>query len=648
MQHALPRRRAFAGGGGGGGSPGAGTLVRPTPAAALLRFQRRGRAVVNAARKQTNGGSNKGDSSGAAATDVDAAPPRAPAAPPSSGLTPLQRARLAAQAAVDAADAEKAAGMAAADSSSSSSNGATEPSSSTAAQQQAAAAAALGMGGPSVSDKIRAAAAKATEQARPTSPLGMGGSSASTSTTTTTPQSSTSSLAALSTADEDGFSWSSFFAGPLPGKLAQLLALIALSRAGVYVRLPGVDVDAFSASMQANGLLGYVDALSGGSISRVGLFSLGIIPYINASIVLQLFSTAFPSLKKMQREDGPQGRARFQYYTKLAAFVFAIAQAVGQLTYIRPYVEDFSPAWLAGSTAALVAGAMALVYTADAISELRLGNGTSVLIFAGIASSLPTSLSALLTTAGGGVASAAGSAPSGTSGVAIYGLAFLLTTVGIIYVQEAERRIPVNYTSAERGGSIAGSGGTGGSSNNRGQRQQQPYLPFKVNATGVMPLIFASSLLGLPAAAARYFDTPALDNAAAAVAPGGPLYLPVNVLLIALFNYYYTFLQLEPKDLAEQLKRAGAAIPGVRPGKATAEFVAGTLSRMSLLGSAFLGALAAAPAAVEALTHLTALRGFAGTSVLIMVGVATDTARRIRAEQAMAKYEDTEKAYDRI
>jgi preprotein translocase subunit SecY len=295
-------------------------------------------------------------------------------------------------------------------------------------------------------------------------------------------------------------------------------------------------------------------------------------------------------------------------------------QAVGQLTYLRPYVTDFSPEWLAGSALALVAGAMSLVYIADAISELKLGNGTSVLIFAGIASSLPASVGALL----------AQNASDDPGNVAVYAAAFFLTTLGIIYVQEAERRIPVNYSGRYQAGALA----------------RQSYLPFKVNATGVMPLIFASSLLGLPLALARYADAPALDAAAAALAPGGPGYLPASVALIAFFNYYYTFLQLEPKDLAEQLKRTGAAIPGVRPGRQTAEYVTGTLTRMSLLGSVFLGALSAAPAAVEALTHLSAFRGFAGTSVLIMVGVATDTARRIRAEQAMAKYGDLDRAYD--
>jgi len=421
--------------------------------------------------------------------------------------------------------------------------------------------------------------------------------------------------------EDEGFNFQSFLKSELPGKLAILLSLVVVSRLGVYVRLPGVDVDGFSAMMQNSGLLGYVDTLSGGSISKVGLFSLGIIPYINASIVLQLLAAAFPALKKLQREEGAQGRARFQYYQKLGAFVFAIVQALGQLTYLRPFVEDFSPVWLASNSMALVAGAMALVYIADTISELKLGNGTSVLIFANIASALPSSVGNLLAT----------SAADDPANVAIYAVAFYLTTLGIIYVQEAERRIPINYSGRYKGGSSLAS---------------QSYLPFKVNATGVMPLIFASSLLALPSALARYTDIVALDDAARAVGPGGPLYLPFNIALIVFFNYYYTFLQLEPKDLAEQLKRGGAAVPAIRPGRQTAEYVTNTLTRMSLLGSVFLGALSGAPALVEALTHLTAFRGFAGTSVLIMVGVATDTARRIRAELSMSKYLDVEKLYD--
>ncbi|GAX74425.1 hypothetical protein CEUSTIGMA_g1874.t1 [Chlamydomonas eustigma] len=439
-------------------------------------------------------------------------------------------------------------------------------------------------------------------------------------TTSQTSYSRTPAAANSSSSDEGGFSWKEFLSSDLPSKLGVLVGLIALSRVGVYIRLPGVDVDAFAATMANNGVMGYVDTLSGGSISKVGLFSLGIIPYINSSIVLQLLSAAFPSLKKMQREDGAQGRAKFQYYQKLGAFVFAIMQSVGQLLYIRPFVEDFSPAWLASNTCALTAGALALIYIADTITELKLGNGTSVVIFANIASALPASVGQL-------VSENTGDDPTN---VAIYAIAFFLTTLGIIYVQEAERRIPINYSNRYDAGNLA----------------RQSYLPFKVNATGVMPLIFASSLLALPTAVARYTDAAWADDVAKSIGPGGLLYLPISIGLIGFFNYYYTFLQLEPKDLSEQLKRSGAAIPSVRPGKQTAVYVTATLTSMSLLGSVFLAALSAAPTLVESITHLTAFRGFAGTSVLIMVGVATDTARRIRAEQAMAKYQDVDKLYD--
>ena len=460
----------------------------------------------------------------------------------------------------------------------------------------------------------------------------------------------------------------------LPSKVLLMLALVVFSRLGVYVRLPGVDVARFSEAMSSGGgLLSYIDTLSGGSISKVGLFSLGIVPYINASILLQLLATAFPSLKKLQREEGPQGRARFTLYQKLAALAFAVVQATGQLSYIRPYVDDWSVDWLAAGVLTLTTGAMIMVHVADTITELKLGNGTSILIFANIASALPSSVGAAFTQA----------STSQETNLAIYATAFLLTTLGIVYVQDAERQIPMQYASRYRAGSAM---------------RRQAYLPFKVNATGVMPVIFSSSLLAVPTALARYVcdmvgdfgrvvetpygacmnvstyqrinvrthalsrsltrsrpthrnryaHNPVVDKAAAALAPGGGLYLPTNVALIVAFNYLYTFLQLDPAELSDQLKKQGASIPGVRPGRQTADYITKTLNRISVLGSAFLGALSAAPALVEAATGLQAFRGFAGTSVLILVGVAQDTARRYRAEQDMAKYGDLDQLYDEL
>ncbi|CAL5222560.1 g4942 [Coccomyxa viridis] len=417
---------------------------------------------------------------------------------------------------------------------------------------------------------------------------------------------------------DDKFDFGKFLRGDLPGKLGMLLALVVFSRLGVYMRVPGVDAERFAEAVQSQGILGYIDTLSGGSISRVGIFSLGIVPYINASIVLQLLATAFPSLKKLQREEGPQGRARFQLYQKLLALAAAVVQAVGQLTYIRPFVADWDVTWLAVNSLTLVAGAMVLVHVADMITELKIGNGTSVLITANIASALPASVGAAVQQA----------ADKDASALPIYALAFFLTTLGVVYVQEAERKIPMNYANRYRNSALA----------------QQSYLPFKVNATGVMPVIFSTTLLSLPTGLAKYAAW--LEPVAVALGPTGLLYLPVNVTLIVLFNYYYTFLQLDPKDMADQLKRAGGAIPAVRPGRATADYITKTLNRMSILGSAFLGALAAAPPLVEAVTGLQAFRGFAGTSILILVGVATDTARRVKAEQAMQRYKDYDRLYD--
>ena len=192
-----------------------------------------------------------------------------------------------------------------------------------------------------------------------------------------------------------------------------------------------------------------------------------------------------------------------------------------------------------------------------------------------------------------------------------------------MYVQEAERKIPMNYSTRFQAGGLA----------------KSSYPPFKVNSAGVMPIIFASSLLALPATLARFAPNPVIIGAAKAVYPGGAAYVPVNVALICFFNYFYTFLQLEPKDVADQLKRQGASIPGVRPGAATSGYITRVLERLSLLGSVFLGLLALTPTAVEGLTGLNTFRGFAGTSLLILVGVATDTTRKVRSELVMAKYD---------
>ncbi|KAL6555203.1 hypothetical protein OROGR_006461 [Orobanche gracilis] len=410
-----------------------------------------------------------------------------------------------------------------------------------------------------------------------------------------------------------------FFKGPLPGKFLKLLGYLALSRLGIYIPLSGVNRDAFVGNLDQNSLLGTLDSFSGGGVGRIGLGSLGIVPFINSQIVFQLLTQIYPKFQELQKGEGEAGRKKLLQYTRYALVGFATVQAIGHVLYLRPYVDDFSTQWVLYSVIMLTLGSVFTTYIGERITDLKLGNGTSLLIFTNIISYLPASFRRTVAQA---------FQDGNYVGLVVIIASFVLLVLNIVYVQEAERKIPINYASRYTSGAEG--------------LKKSAYLPFKVNSSGVMPIIFSTSSLALPGTLARFTNVGFLKKAALGLNPGGPLYLPTNILLIAFFNYYYTFLQLNPDDVSEQLKRQGASIPLVRPGKSTAVFIKTVLSRISVLGSAFLAILAAGPAAVEIATHLTAFRGFAGTSVLILVGCATDTARKVEAEIISQKYKNIE------
>ncbi|KAG5020184.1 hypothetical protein AAZX31_06G210600 [Glycine max] len=419
--------------------------------------------------------------------------------------------------------------------------------------------------------------------------------------------------------EDSSIDFGDFFKGPLPGKFLKLLGFLALSRLGVYIPLGGVNREAFVGNLDQNSLLSTLDSFSGGGIGRLGVCSLGIVPFINAQIVFQLLAQVYPKLQDLQKREGEAGRKKVLQYTRYASVGFAIVQAIGQVLFLRPYVNDFSTEWVISSVILLTLGSVFTMYIGERITDLKLGNGTSLLIFTNIISYLPASF-------GRTIAQAFNDA--NYIGLGTIVLSFFLLVVGIVYVQEAERKIPLNYASRFTSRSTG--------------LEKSAYLPFKVNSSGVMPIIFSTSSLALPGTLARFTGLTALKKAAVALNPGGSFYLPFNILLIAFFNYYYTFLQLDPDDVSEQLKRQGASIPLVRPGRTTATFIKTVLSRISVLGSTFLAILAAGPAVVEQITHLTAFRGFAGTSILILVGCATDTARKVQAEIISQKYKNIE------
>ncbi|CAI9098684.1 OLC1v1035373C5 [Oldenlandia corymbosa var. corymbosa] len=439
------------------------------------------------------------------------------------------------------------------------------------------------------------------------------------STSGTRKEKSSSSKGVAAAIEDTSIDVGDFFKGPLPGKFLKLLGLLALSRLGIYVPLGGVNQEAFVGNLDQNSFLSTLDSFSGGGIGRLGICSLGIVPFINAQIVFQLLTQIYPKLQELQKREGEAGRKKIQQYTRYASVGFAIVQAIGQVLFLRPYVDDFSTQWVLSSVVLLTLGSAFTTYIGERITDLKLGNGTSLLIFTNIISYLPASF---------GRTVAQAYRDGNYVGLIAIIVSFFLLVLGIVYVQEAERKIPINYANRY--------------TSRTGGLQRSAYLPFKVNSSGVMPIIFSTSSLALPGTLARFTGLSVLKKAAGALNPGGSFYLPTNILLIAFFNYYYTFLQLDPDDVSEQLKRQGASIPLVRPGKSTAAFIRTVLSRISVLGSAFLAILAAGPALIEQTTHLTAFRGFAGTSVLILVGCATDTARKVQAEIISQKYRNIE------
>ncbi|KAI4335469.1 hypothetical protein L6164_014113 [Bauhinia variegata] len=375
-------------------------------------------------------------------------------------------------------------------------------------------------------------------------------------------------LALAAAIENSSIDFGDFFKGPLPGKFLKFLGFIALSRLGVYIPLGGVNRDAFVGNLDQNSLLSTLDSFSGGGIGRLGICSLGIVPFINAQIVFQLLAQIYPKLQDLQKREGEAGRKKVLQYTRYASVGFAIVQAIGQVLCLRPSVNDFGTQWVLSSVILLTLGAVFTTYIGERISDLKLGNGTSLLIFTNIISYLPASFGRTFAQA--------------YQDANYVGLATLVVSF-FHYVQEAERKIPLNYASRF--------------TSRIGGLEKSAYLPFKVNSSGVMPIIFSTSSLALPGTLARFTGLSALKKAAMALNPG--------VMLLpfadehAFFNYYYTFLQLDPDDVSEQLKRQGASIPHVRPGRSTAAFIKTVLSRISVLGSTFLAILAAGPAVIE-------------------------------------------------
>jgi preprotein translocase subunit SecY len=395
--------------------------------------------------------------------------------------------------------------------------------------------------------------------------------------------------------------------------------LIILSRFGTFIPVPGVDHDAFYQSISNNPIVSFLNIFSGGGFASIGVFALGIVPYINASILIQLGTTSIPSLEKLQKEEGEAGRQKISQITRYISLGWAIIQSIGIAFWVRPYVFNWDLQFVIEMTLALTTGSMLVMWISEQITEKGIGNGASMLIFVNIISGLPKLIQ-----------KSSGSIENKSNVFELFTLAiiFLIMIIGIIFIQEGTRRIPV--ISARQLG--------------KGQLQNKTsYLPLRLNQGGVMPIIFASAFLVLPAYVSQITTNPIILNIATLLSPSSTnksIYLLFYFLLILFFSYFYASLILNPSDVSKNLKKMESSIPGIRPGKATTDYLQKTLNRLTFLGALFLAFIALVPSLIESMTNISTFKGLGATSLLILVGVAIDTSKQVQTYLISKNYEN--------
>ena len=402
------------------------------------------------------------------------------------------------------------------------------------------------------------------------------------------------------------------------------LVMLAIFRIGVFIPTPGIDSEALAGFFKsASGtLLDFATMFTGGALERFSVFALGIMPYISASIIIQLLTAVVPQLEKLQKE-GDAGRKTITQYTRYSTIVLSLVQgfmiAVGLESMRGPAGEPIvlSPGWdfRILTMITLTSGTAFLMWLGEQITERGVGNGISLIIFVGIVANMPSAMynTVLLVRAG-----------EMSIFVIFFLLALMVAVVAfIVFMEMGQRKIPIQYPKRVVGRKVMG-GGT-------------QHLPLKVNTSGVIPPIFASSIIVFPATIANFIDVPYMKWISNSLMPDGLLYNLLYVVLIVFFTFFYTAIQFNPKDVAENLKKYGGFVPGIRPGANTADYLDTVLTRLTVWGAAYLAAVCVLPSFLVA--EFNAPFYFGGTALLIVVGVGMDTAQQIESHMLARSYE---------
>jgi len=400
-----------------------------------------------------------------------------------------------------------------------------------------------------------------------------------------------------------------------------VLSALVVFRILAAIPIPGINVVELQNLLSGNQFLGLLNVFSGGGFSNLSIMMIGVAPYITAAIIMQLSTVLSPKLKSMYQEEGDAGRARFMQYARYLTVPLAFIQAFGFLILLRQngIVPPLDPLQMFANILVIAAGALLIMWIGELITEFGVGNGVSIIIFAGIVASIPSAFAQLL------FAFDVSQLPAYIG----FAAAAVLITAGVVFITESERPIPVTYARRVRGSKVLGGIST--------------YLPIRVNQAGVLPIIFALSFLLFPQMIASFLaqsSVTLLSVPATVVAnalSNNWIYGALYFVLVFVFTYFYTAITFEPNQIAKNLQKNGAFIPGVRPGNNTAEYLGTIITRITLVGASFLGAVAVFPIVIQGITGITTFT-IGGTALLIAVMVVLDVIKKIDAQTSIREY----------
>ncbi len=397
-------------------------------------------------------------------------------------------------------------------------------------------------------------------------------------------------------------------------KILFTLSMLIVFRIGVHIPVPGINTKVIADLIAEGQLLGFFDVISGGAFKKFSIFAMSITPYINASIIMQLLTVVIPSLERLSKE--PDGRKKMTQYIRYGTVILGFIQAIGISFGLRQAVLQPGIGSTLLIALSLTAGTAFLMWLGELITDKGIGNGISLIIFAGIVSRVPAGVVAIYEYVKAGTAS--------IFVVLLFVVIALVVMAGIIAIQEGQRRIPVQYAKRVVGRKVYGG--------------QSTHIPLKVNQAGVIPIIFAISLLMFPGTIASWFPNNTIAIWITKIFDLNSVwYQIIYALLIIFFTYFYTAITFKPSDIADNMKKYGGFIPGLRPGRPTAEYIEKVSSRITLAGAVFLAGIAVLPSALVSATELPIYYG--GTSLLIVVGVALDTMKQMESNLLMRHYQ---------